>query len=191
MTKTEKRSIIALVSILILEVISAVIIFANQPEPKVEHHEIPIVMDTMAVSDISEDLTQTAMDIQAEAEAEAEAQRIAEEEAARQAYIQQQQTQTYESTPEPVYSGNSFESDGVWSDGTYRYTWYSSNAAYHYRTPEWTAGSDGIYRDAEGYVVVASSDHPQGTVIESTPFGSAKVYDTGCASGTLDVYTNF
>lgn len=191
MTKTEKCSIIALVSILILEVISAVIIFANQPEPKVEHHEIPIVMDTMAVSDISEDLTQTAMDIQAEAEAEAEAQRIAEEEAARQAYIQQQQTQTYESTSEPVYSENSFESDGVWSDGTYRYTWYSSNAAYHYRTPEWTAGSDGIYRDAEGYVVVASSDHPQGTVIESTPFGAAKVYDTGCASGTLDVYTNF
>lgn len=191
MTKTEKRSIIALVSILILEVISAVIIFANQPKPKVEHHEMPIVMDTMAVSDISEDLTQTAMDIQAEAEAEAEAQRIAEEEAARQAYIQQQQTQTYESTSEPVYSGNNFESDGVWSDGTYRYTWYSSNAAYHYRTPEWTAGSDGIYRDAEGYVVVASSDHPQGTVIESTPFGSAKVYDTGCASGTLDVYTNF
>lgn len=191
MTKTEKRSIIALVSILILEVISAVIIFANQPEPKVEHHEMPIVMDTMTVSDISEDLTQTAMNIQAEAEAEAEAQRIAEEEAARQAYIQQQQTQTYESAPEPVYSGNNFESDGVWSDGTYRYTWYSSNAAYHYRTPEWTAGSDGIYRDDEGYVVVASSDHPQGTVIENTPFGAAKVYDTGCASGTLDVYTNF
>ena len=189
MTKTEKRSIIALGSILVLEVISAVIIFANQPEPKVEHHEMPIVMDTMAVSDISEDLTQTAMDIQAEEEAEA--QRIAEEEAARQAYIQQQQTQTYESAPEPVYSGNSFESDGVWSDGTYRYTWYSSNAAYHYRTPEWTAGSDGIYRDAEGYVVVASSDHPQGTVIENTPFGAAKVYDSGCASGTLDVYTNF
>lgn len=100
--------------------------------------------------------------------------------------------QTYsEPAPQQTYIGDGFESDGVWQDENYRYTWYSSNVLYHYRTPEWTAGTDGIYRDAEGYVVVASSDHPQGTVIESTPFGAAKVYDTGCASGTLDVYTNF
>ena len=103
--------------------------------------------------------------------------------------------QVQEPEPEPVveqtYIGNGFESDGVWQDENYRYTWYSSNVLYHYRTPEWTAGSDGIYRDSEGYVVVASSDHPQGTVIEGTPFGACKVYDSGCASGTLDVYTNF
>lgn len=110
------------------------------------------------------------------------------------------QTTTYSYTPPanpaPTYaapssgSGN-FQADGVWYDENYRYTWYSSNAAYHYRTPEWTAGSDGVYRDSEGYVVVASSDHTQGTVIEDTPFGPAKVYDTGCASGTLDIYTNY
>lgn len=110
------------------------------------------------------------------------------------------QTTTYSYTPpanpSPTYnapssgSGN-FQADGVWYDENYRYTWYSSNAAYHYRTPEWSAGSDGIYRDSEGYVVVASSDYAQGTVIEDTPFGAAKVYDTGCASGTLDVYTNY
>ena len=96
-----------------------------------------------------------------------------------------------ESAPQQTYAGNGFESDGVWQDENYRYTWYSSNVLYHYRTPEWTAGSDGIYRDSEGYVVVASSDHPQGTIIENTPFGAVKVYDSGCASGTLDVYTNF
>ena len=110
------------------------------------------------------------------------------------------QTTTYSYTPpanpSPTYnapssgSGN-FQADGVWYDENYRYTWYSSNAAYHYRTPEWTAGSDGVYRDSEGYVVVASSDYAQGTVIEDTPFGAAKVYDTGCASGTLDIYTNY
>ena len=110
------------------------------------------------------------------------------------------QTTTYSYTPPanpaPTYnapssgSGN-FQADGVWYDENYRYTWYSSNAAYHYRTPEWTAGSDGVYRDSEGYVVVASSDYAQGTVIEDTPFGPAKVYDTGCASGTLDIYTNY
>lgn len=96
-----------------------------------------------------------------------------------------------EPAPQQTYVGNGFESDGVWQDENYRYTWYSSNVLYHYRTPEWTAGSDGIYRDSEGYVVVASSDHAQGTVIEDTPFGACKVYDSGCASGTLDVYTNF
>ena len=96
-----------------------------------------------------------------------------------------------EPAPQQTYVGNSFQSDGVWQDENYRYTWYSSNVLYHYRTPEWTAGSDGIYRDAEGYVVVASSDLPQGTVVEGTPFGACKVYDSGCASGTLDVYTNF
>lgn len=110
------------------------------------------------------------------------------------------QTTTYSYTPPanpaPTYnapssgSGN-FQADGVWYDENYRYTWYSSNAAYHYRTPEWTAGSDGVYRDSEGYVVVASSDYAQGTVIENTPFGAVKVYDTGCASGTLDIYTNY
>ena len=123
-------------------------------------------------------------------------------------YYVPEQTYTYNYTPEPTYTytaapdptptytapssgtGN-FQSDGVWYDNNYRYTWYSSNAAYHYRTPEWSAGSDGIYRDSEGYVVVASSDYAQGTVIEDTPFGAAKVYDTGCASGTLDIYTNY
>lgn len=96
---------------------------------------------------------------------------------------------------QPSYSDtsntSSFMSDGVWYDDSYRYTWYSSNALYHYRTSEWTPGDDGIYRDADGYVVVASSDYSQGTVIEGTPFGDVKVYDSGCASGTLDVYTNF
>lgn len=113
-------------------------------------------------------------------------------------YVSQTTTYSYTppANPAPTYnapssgSGN-FQADGVWYDENYRYTWYSSSAAYHYRTPEWTAGSDGVYRDSEGYVVVASSDHAQGTVIEDTPFGPAKVYDTGCASGTLDIYTNY
>ena len=96
-----------------------------------------------------------------------------------------------EPAPQQTYVGNSFRSDGVWQDENYRYTWYSSNVLRHYRTDEWTAGADGIYRDDDGYVVVASSDLPQDTVVEGTPFGACKVYDSGCASGTLDVYTNF
>ncbi len=85
-----------------------------------------------------------------------------------------------------------FKSVGVLSDDQYRYTYYSSNVLYHHRTPEWTAGSDGIYRDSNGRVIVASVDHPQGTIIQSDIFGECIVADTGhFASGQLDVYTNF
>ena len=102
------------------------------------------------------------------------------------------QQQQQQAAQQPSYSGNSgtFKSQGVIYQNGIRYTYYSSNVLYHYRTPEWKAGSDGIYRDSAGYIVVASSDHSQGSVV-STPFGAGKVYDSGCASGTIDIYTKF
>ena len=102
---------------------------------------------------------------------------------------QQQQQQV---TQQQSYSGDSgsFKSQGVIYQNGIRYTYYSSNVLYHYRTPEWNAGSDGIYRDSAGYIVVASSDNSKGSIV-STPFGAGKVYDSGCASGTIDIYTNF
>lgn len=72
----------------------------------------------------------------------------------------------------------------------WRETYYSSNVLYHYRTPEWTVDENGVYRDSEGYVVVASSSDGQGSVVE-TSFGLGKVYDSGCAYGTHDIYTNW
>ena len=50
--------------------------------------------------------------------------------------------------------------------------------------------SDGTIRDADGYICVASSDYPKGTVVQ-TSLGAGKVYDTGCASGTIDIYTDW
>lgn len=103
-----------------------------------------------------------------------------------------------------IYSGG-YESPGVqtYSDGSglTRYsgvnqhngrteTYYSSNVLYHYQTPEWTCGSDGVYRDADGYVVVAASDISMGSTVD-TSFGTGKVYDTGCANGVTDIYTNW
>lgn len=49
---------------------------------------------------------------------------------------------------------------------------------------------DGTIRDADGYICVASSDLPWGTLVE-TSLGMGKVYDSGCASGTIDIYTNW
>ena len=69
-------------------------------------------------------------------------------------------------------------------------TYYSSNVLYHYRTPEWTVDEYGVYRDSDGYVVVSASDLDQGSEV-STSFGKGKVYDSGCAAGTTDIYTNW
>lgn len=50
--------------------------------------------------------------------------------------------------------------------------------------------SDGTVRDADGYICVASSDLEMGTVVE-TSLGTGKVYDSGCASGTIDIYVDW
>lgn len=71
-----------------------------------------------------------------------------------------------------------------------RETWYSSRVLYHKDTANWTPDSNGVYRDADGYVVIASSDHAQGSFVD-TSHGMGKVYDSGCASGTTDIYVNW
>ena len=88
------------------------------------------------------------------------------------------------------YSGNGFKSQGVVNWNGTRYTWYSSNVLYHYRTPEWTVNSDGFYTNSDGYLICASDDYAQGTIV-NTPWGEAIVEDCGAGSGTLDMYTKF
>ena len=51
---------------------------------------------------------------------------------------------------------------------------------------------DGTIRDEEGYICVAANYEymPKGSII-ITSLGPAKVYDTGCAYGTIDIYVNW
>ena len=51
---------------------------------------------------------------------------------------------------------------------------------------------DGTIRDSEGYICVASdfSFMPRGSVL-MTSLGPAKVYDTGCSYGTIDIYVSW
>lgn len=89
------------------------------------------------------------------------------------------------------YDGNGFKSQGVVNWNNTRYTWYSSNELYHYQTGEWSVDSNGFYVNDDGYYIVASSDYQKGTIVD-TPFGhQGIVMDSGCASGTLDMYTKF
>ena len=87
-----------------------------------------------------------------------------------------------------------FEWLGVVEDGGVTYTWYSENVLPGGGLDDLNANgrwSDGSFvRDGDGYIAVASSDYEKGTVMD-TPWGEGKVYDTGCESGKIDVYTSF
>lgn len=74
----------------------------------------------------------------------------------------------------------------------HRETYYSQKVlpGYGLSIPGRHVASDGTVRDGSGYLCLASSDHPKGTVVE-TSLGTGIVYDTGCASGTIDIYTDW
>lgn len=80
---------------------------------------------------------------------------------------------------------------GVVYDGGWKYTWYSEKVlpGGGLNIPgRWSDGN--FVRDESNYICVASSDLSKGTVLE-TPWGTAKVYDCGCASGTIDIYVSW
>ena len=73
-------------------------------------------------------------------------------------------------------------------------TYYSERVlpGYGLRIPGRHVADDGTIRDEEGYIAVASdpSFMSRGSVL-MTSLGPAKVYDTGCAYGTIDIYVNW
>lgn len=73
-------------------------------------------------------------------------------------------------------------------DGT-AYTWYYHDLGYgELDIPGEHFDEDGVSYDEDNYIVVATDAYEKGTVLD-TPYGEAKVYDSGCGS-TIDVYTN-
>lgn len=96
----------------------------------------------------------------------------------------------YEESYAPAYSGDGFAQEGVREHDGRTETYYSSNVAYHYRTPEWSVDDEGYYRDGDGYYVVAASDVAEGETLETSK-GTARVYDSGCDDGVTDFYTAF
>lgn len=93
-----------------------------------------------------------------------------------------------------TYSGN-FKRDGEVYSGGLRYTWYSERVLpggglHSLNSHGRHIDENGFVCDGDGYIALASNDYPKGYVIE-TPFGTGKVYDCGCPSGTVDVYVNW
>lgn len=99
----------------------------------------------------------------------------------------------YEASSDGI-TADEFRFQGVVYEGATRYTWYSQSILPGGGLDELNTNGrhveGGYVVDGDGYIAVASSDHEKGTVLD-TPFGAAKVYDTGCASGTIDVYVGW
>ena len=92
-------------------------------------------------------------------------------------------------------SAAEFQWMGVVEDGEHFYTWYSERVLPGGGLTELNENGrhteGGFVKDGDGYIAVASCDYEKGTVLE-TPFGAAKVYDTGYLQpGQVDVYTSF
>ena len=79
---------------------------------------------------------------------------------------------------------------GVIYWGDYRWTYYSESVlpGCGLNIPGRYTDEIGFVCDENGYICLASSDLSYGTIVP-TPFGRMGcVYDSGCPSGTLDVY---
>lgn len=90
-------------------------------------------------------------------------------------------------------SGNVLtKSKGVNYFNGHKETWYSQKVlpGGGLKIPGRHVAADGTVRDKDNYICVASSDYKKGTIVE-TSLGTGKVYDCGCASGTIDIYTNW
>ena len=100
------------------------------------------------------------------------------------------------SDPYQKEEGHLTRSKGVVYYNGHKETWYSTNepgqTVTAVKIPGRHVAKDGTIRDEEGYICVAASTRYMklySTLM--TTLGPAKVYDTGCSYGTIDIYTNW
>ena len=98
------------------------------------------------------------------------------------------------SDPYWVTDNRMTRSRGVVYFNGHKETWYSIHEPGQTVTAKHIPGkhvaSDDTIRDENGYICVASSDLPFYSVV-LTSMGPGKVYDCGCKSGTIDIYTTW
>lgn len=91
------------------------------------------------------------------------------------------------------YNGLSKKKGAIHFNG-HRETYYSERVlpGTSLAIPGRHVADDGTIRDADGYICVAAdpSYASRGSIL-ITSLGPAKVYDSGCAYGTIDIYVNW
>lgn len=92
-----------------------------------------------------------------------------------------------------LYTPSQFQNLGVIYYGDYRWTWYSERVlpGGGLKIPGRHNDENGYICDEDGYICLASSILSKGTIL-NTPFGKqGKIYDSGCAVDTVDVYVSW
>lgn len=87
-----------------------------------------------------------------------------------------------------------FKEDGRVTDGKNVFTYYSERVLPGDGLTELNSngrhvGDDGLIRDGDGYIALATDGKEKGEIIE-TPWGAGKVYDCGCGDA-VDVYVTW
>lgn len=104
------------------------------------------------------------------------------------------ETKPQEQTLTRIIPLDDFQHAGVLNWNGWNWTYYTMSmfpGSTSTPCPGRWVNDDGFVCDPEGYIILASADLSPYTIVE-TPFGyMGKVYDTGCPSGVLDVYTNW
>ena len=92
-----------------------------------------------------------------------------------------------------LYTPGQFQNLGVIYYEDYRWTWYSERVlpGGGLKIPGRHTDENGYICDEDGYICLASSILSKGTIL-NTPFGKqGKIYDSGCAVDTVDVYVSW
>ena len=96
-------------------------------------------------------------------------------------------------TSEMLYTADEFKVIGVIRWNGWRWTWYTERIlpGYDLKIPGRHNDTDGYVCDENDYICLASSTLKKGTIIDTSLGKQGKVYDAGCAKGTVDVYVNW
>ena len=96
------------------------------------------------------------------------------------------------STDGVVIDGKLTKSGGVCIFNGRTECWYSQKVVPNadLDIPGRTVDKYGLVRDERNFLVLASSDYPYGSIVQ-TSLGVGKVYDIQCASGIINIYTDW
>lgn len=146
------------------------------------------------IDEVSAAMVEPVVEVAAAPVEEAEPEVVEDEYYVEEEYYEEEYVEPdYSSVNNEYYSPGELRSMGVIYSGGWRWTWYSQNVlpGGGLAIPGRHVDENGYVCDENGRICLASSDLGWGTVV-STPFGKEGcVYDSGCDSGTLDVYVDF
>lgn len=190
------------IAIIVILVGSAIGIAFAQPEtnevknPTEMNTQVNQDLENARIAEIKKEEKERKAKLEAKRKAKLEKKRKAEAERKAKLEAQQEREAEEEQRQSEVshYSGD-FKSEGEVYYNGYRFTWYSENVLPGGGLTKLNnngrhVDSQGFIRDGDGYIACASNDFSEGTTID-TPFGTGKIYDCGCDSGTVDVYVSW